>query len=172
MKCVQLCFRIVQSYFLSDGYSHQPLFIEHTLRLVRAAISNAEVFFVGSDFNVWKVLSDPSVDSFIEAFCCLYSEFLAKRRRLSDEHDSECNRVNRLSSAEQGSKTSSVVRSSSSSSVGKAKEEASKTVEKAVSAKRAGKPKKPERQASSSKSTTPKKKLKKVDGPPVYHHVK
>ena len=94
---VQLCCRIVQPNVLSDGYSPQSLFTESTLGLLRGALAKAGVFFVGSDFNVWKDLCGPCMDSFIEAFCGLYIEFLAKRRRSSDEHYPECNRANRFS---------------------------------------------------------------------------
>ena len=118
---VLLCCRVVQPYVLSDGYSPQSLFTESTLGLIRDAVSDAGLFYFGSDFNVWKDLCDSGVDSFIAAFCELYKEFLAKRRQPSDEHYTECNRVNHLSRAEQGSRSSSVVQSSSSSTSGKGK---------------------------------------------------
>ena len=106
----------VRRYLLDDCvfHPHQSHFTEYASELVRAAISNAGVFFVVSDFDVWKDVCDPGVDSCIEGFCRLYGDFVGKRRRLSYEHYSECYRANRLSRAEQGSRTSSVVRSSSS----------------------------------------------------------
>ena len=156
-RSVHLCCRIVQSYVLSDGYAPQSLFTESTLGLIRDAIANAGLFYIGTDFNVWKDLCDSGVDWFISAFCELYGEFLLNRRRSSDEHYTECNRVNRLSRAEQGSRTSSVVRSSSNSSVGKENTDAGRTGEKSVASKRVEKPTKTDAQASGGKSTTPKK---------------
>ena len=47
--CVQLCSRIVQTYNLSAEYCHQSFFTEHTLDLIRSAISNAGPFFIGTD---------------------------------------------------------------------------------------------------------------------------
>ena len=76
---------------LSDGYSPQSLFAESTLGLIRDAIANAGLFSIGADFNVWEDLCDPGEDSFIAAFCDLFSEFLSKRQRSSDEHYAECN---------------------------------------------------------------------------------
>ena len=157
---------------LSDGYSPQSLFTESTLGLIRDAVANAGLFYIGTDFNVSKDLCDSGVDSFISAFCELDGEFLLKRRRSSDEHYTEFNRVNRLSRAEQGSRTSSVVRSSSNSSVGKEKSDAGRTGEKSVAAKRVEKPTKTDTQDSSSKATTPKKKPKKSSDRPVDHDIK
>ena len=132
---VLLCCRVVQSYVLSDGYSPQSLFTESSMGLIRDAVSDAGLFYIGSDFNVWK---DLCVDSFIAAFCELYKEFLAKRRQSSDEHYTECNRVNRLSRAEQGSRSSSVVQSSSSSVSGKGKMVEVKLVKRALMGSKSG----------------------------------
>ena len=168
---VLLCCRVVQSNVLSDGYSPQSLFTESSMGLIRDAVSDAGLFYIGSDFNVWKDLCDAGVDSFIASFCELYKEFLAKRRQSSDEHYTECNRVNRLSRAEQGSRGSSVVQSSSSSVSGKGKSGGSKVGEKSTDGKQVGKTKKSNVQAGGSK-TTPKKKSKKDIDPSVHHHVK
>ena len=51
-ESVYLCCRIVQSDVLSDDYSPQSLFTESTLGLIRDAIANGGIFFVGSDFSV------------------------------------------------------------------------------------------------------------------------
>ena len=139
--------------------------------LMRDAVSDAGLFYIGSDFNVWKDLCDAGVDSFIASFCELYKEFLAKRSQSSDEHYTDCNRVNRLSRAEQGSRSSSVVQSSSSSVSGKGKSGGSKVGEKSTDGKQVGKTKKSNVQAGGSK-TTPKKKSKKDIDPSVHHHVK
>ena len=48
---VLLCCRVVQSYVLSDGYSPQSLFTESTMGLIRDAVSDAGLFYIGSDFN-------------------------------------------------------------------------------------------------------------------------
>ena len=162
---VLLCCRVVQSYVLGDGYSPQSLFTESTMGLIREAVSDAGLFYIGSDFNVWKDLCDSGVDSFIAAFCELYKEFLAKRRQSSDEHYTECNRVNRLS------RSSSVVQSSSSSTSGKGKSGGSKVGEKSTDVKQVGKSKKSNVQAGGGK-TTPKKKSKKDTDPLVYHDAK
>ena len=139
--------------------------------LIRDAVSDAVLFYIGSGFNVWKDLCDSGVDSFIAAFCELYKEFLAKRRQSSDERYTECNRVNRLSRAEQGSRSSSVLQSSSSSASGKGKSGRSKVGGKSTDVKQVGKTKKSNVQAGGNK-TTPKKKSKKDTDPPVYHHIK
>ena len=112
---------------LSADYCHQSFFTEHTLDLVRRAITNAGPIFVGADFNVWKDLGDPGVDSFIDSFCRLYNEFLAERRRMSGEYYAECFRLNWLARVDQGSRSSSVVRSGSSSSIGKETDEVAST---------------------------------------------
>ena len=157
---------------LSDGYSPQSLFTESTFGLIRDDIASAGLFYIGADFNVWKDLCDPGVDSFVAAFCNQYGEFLSKRRRSSDEHYADCKRVNRLSRAEQGSRNSSVVRSSSNSSVGKEKSDSIKAGEKGtvLNLKRVEKPKKSDAQADGSKTTTPKKKLQKNVDHPVFDH--
>ena len=154
---VHLCCRIVQSYVLSDGYAPQSLFTESTLSLIRDAVANAGLFYIGTDFNVWKGLCDSGVDSFISAFCELYGEIMLKRRRLLR--------------AEQGFRTSFVVRSSSNSSVGKEKTDAGRTGGKSVASKRVEKPTKIDAQASGGKATTPKKKPKKSSDSPVDHDI-
>ena len=171
LKGVCFCAVGLSNPVLSDGYSPQSLFTESTMGLIRDAVSDAGLFYIGSAFNVWKDLCDSGVDSFIAAFCELYKEFLAKRRQSSDEHYTECNRVNRLSRAEQGSRSSSVVQSSSSSTSGKGKSGGSKVGEKSTDVKQVGKSKKSNVQASGGK-TTPKKKSKKDTDPLVYHDAK
>ena len=139
--CVQFCYRMVQSYVLIAGHSHQSFSTEQTLDLVCASISNAGVLFVESDFVVWDNLCGFGVADFIESFCRLYCDFLAERSRASDEHYSECNRANRLARAEQSFRTSSVVRSTLSSSVEREESEVKKVVEKTASTKRGSKSK-------------------------------
>ena len=53
MEKFESCVRLVQSYILSAGFSHQTFFTDPTLNAVRGAIAEAGVFFGRSNFCIW-----------------------------------------------------------------------------------------------------------------------
>ena len=53
---------------MSAGYPDQSLFSDQTLNAVPRAISNAGMFFVTEDFNLWKEFCGSSVSAFVEQY--------------------------------------------------------------------------------------------------------
>ena len=52
-SAMQNCIKMIQSYVLSEGYSHQAFFTGQTMEAVRAAVDEAGVFFVCGGINLW-----------------------------------------------------------------------------------------------------------------------
>ena len=65
MAKFQECLRLVQSYVLSPGYEHKSFFTEPTMEDVQDAISNAGVFYVAPNFDLWADFCGGSVSNFI-----------------------------------------------------------------------------------------------------------
>ena len=99
--------RLVQSYVLSSGYSHETFFTNPTLDAVRDAIATAGVIFVAPNDNLWAGFCDPAYEKYITDVGVAYKQFLDERRKAGESHYIECNRANRLSSVDRGSCSSS-----------------------------------------------------------------
>ena len=72
----QECLHLVQSYMLSPGYEHQSFFTEPTMEAVQDAISNAGVFYVAPNFDLWAdfcggvcQISSPNIVVCMMPFC-------------------------------------------------------------------------------------------------------
>ena len=96
-ECVQSCVQLVQSYILSEGYSHQSFFSDQTLTVVKKAIADAGIFFGTSDFSTWNDFSWEDVDTFVVKSSALFTAFLAERRKSFDARSVEYNNTNRMS---------------------------------------------------------------------------
>ena len=81
------------------------------MNAVREAITNAGMFFVAEDFDLWKQVGGSGVSTFVKQYSVLYSAFLAQRRKSFDTHYSTCNKVNRLSCVDAVGGTSAPSRS-------------------------------------------------------------
>ena len=93
----QSCVRLVQSYILSEGYSHQSFFSDQTLIVVKKAIADAGRFFGASDFSMWTDFCGEDVDAFVVKYSALFTTFLAERRKSFDARYVEYNNANRMS---------------------------------------------------------------------------
>ena len=93
----QSCVQLVQSYILSEGYSHQSFFSDQTLIVVKKAIADAGRFFGASDFSMWTDFCREDVDAFVVKYSALFTTFLAERRKSFDARYVEFNNANRMS---------------------------------------------------------------------------
>ena len=93
----QSCVQLVQSYILSEGYSHQSFFSDQTLKVVKKAIADAGRFFGASNFSMWTEFCVEDVDAFVAKYCTLFTIFVAVRRKNFDARYVEYNNANRMS---------------------------------------------------------------------------
>ena len=93
----QSCVQLVQSYILSEGYSHQSFFSDQTLIVVKKAIADAGRFFGASDYSMWTDFCREDVDAFVVKYSALFTTFLAERRKSFDARYVEYNNANRMS---------------------------------------------------------------------------
>ena len=101
MAKFQECLHLVQNYVLSPEYEHQSFFTEPTLEAVREAISNAGVFYVAPNFDLWFDFCGGSVFDFISHYSRLYGAFLFGRRKAFEMQYVDINKANRLARAQQ-----------------------------------------------------------------------
>ena len=121
---LQNCIRLIQSYVLSEGYSHQAFFTGQTMQAVRAAVDQAGVFFLCGEIALWKDFVGATYSSFVSAQRDLCHGLVLQRRKEYECHYIECNKINRLARCEQstrgtGSETGSVKSVVSKSACGK-----------------------------------------------------
>ena len=93
----QSCVQLVQSYILSEGYSHQSFFSDQTLKVVKKAIADAGRFFGASNFSMWTEFCGEDVDAFVAKYSTLFTTFVAVRRKNFDARYVEYNNANRMS---------------------------------------------------------------------------
>ena len=93
----QSCVQLVQSYILSEGYSHQSFFSDQTLKVVKKAIADADRFFGASNFSMWTEFCGEDVDAFVAKYSTLFTTFVAVRRKNFDARYVEYNNANRMS---------------------------------------------------------------------------
>ena len=126
-SAIQNCIKLIQSYVLSEGYSHQAFFTGQTTEAVRAAVDEAGVFFVCGEINLWKDFVGATYSSFVSAQRDLCLKLVLQRRKEYECHYIECNKINRLARLDQstrgaGSETGSAKSGSSSSACGESAE--------------------------------------------------
>ena len=126
-SAMQNCIKLIQSYVLSEGYSHQAFFTGQTMEAVRAAVDEAGVFFVCGEINLWKDFVGATYFSFVSAQRDLCFKLVLQRRKEYECHYIECNKINHLDSLDQstrgaGSETGSAKSGSSRSACGKSAE--------------------------------------------------
>ena len=92
----QSCVQLVQSYILSEEYSHQSFFSDQTLKVVKKAIADAGRFFGASNFSMWTEFCGKDVDAFAK-YSTLFTTFVAVRRKSFDARYVEYNNANRMS---------------------------------------------------------------------------
>ena len=160
----QECLHLVQSYVLSPGYEHQSFFTEPTMEAVQDAISNAGVFYVAPNFDLWADFCGGSVSDFISQYSRLYDAFLLAQRKSYEIQYVEKNKANRLARAQQMS-TSAIAVGADASGSGKNKVggQRSTSVSTTSSNKEA---------ASGFVVSKTKKKSSKDDDPDVRHRIK
>ena len=120
MAKFQECLRLVQSYVLSPGYEHQSFFTEPTMEAVHDAISNAGVFYVAPNFDLWADFCGGSVSEFISQYSRLYGALLLAQRKSCEIQYVEKNKANRLARAQQMS-TNAIAAGAETSGSGKNK---------------------------------------------------
>ena len=103
-SAMQYCIKLIQSYILSEGYSHQAFFTGQTMEAVRAAVDEAGVFFVCGEINLWKDFVGATYSSFVSAQRNLCLKLVLQRRKEYESHYIECNKINRLARLDQGTK--------------------------------------------------------------------
>ena len=94
---IQSCVQLVQSYILSEGYSHQSFFSDQTLKVVKKAIADAGRFFGATNFSMWTEFCGEDVDAFVAKYSTLFTTFVAVRRKSFDARYVEYNNANRMS---------------------------------------------------------------------------
>ena len=124
---MQNCIKLIQSYVLSEGYSHQAFFTGQTMQAVRAAVDEAGVFFVCGEIDLWKEFVGATYSSFVSAQRDLCLKLVLQRRKEYECPYIECNKVNRLFRLDQstrgaGSETGSAESGSSRFACGKSAE--------------------------------------------------
>ena len=126
-SAMQKCIKLIQSYVLSEGYSHQAFFTGQTMEAVRAAVDEAGVFFVCGEIILWKDFVGATYSSFVSAQRNLCLKLVLQRRKEYESHYIECNKINRLFRLDQstkgaGSDTGSAKSGSSRTACGKSAE--------------------------------------------------
>ena len=89
------CVRIVQSYVLSRGYTHQSFFSNQTLERSREAIVDSGSFFLRGDFDLWKDFPAVGRNDFVDRHRELFASYLARRKKSSLAFYEDANRCNR-----------------------------------------------------------------------------
>ena len=91
----ECCLRLVQSYVLSAGYTHQTFFGTHTMDNVRSAIVSAGTFLADPSFKLWAKFCRPEYESIVDAERESYVALLAERRKAGSDYYVESNKANR-----------------------------------------------------------------------------
>ena len=78
-RVVNSCEQMVQSYVLSPGYSHQAFLTVQTLVSVQTAFEDASVFFVSSNFCIWKVICSANFTAFVSQHKASFVDLLPQR---------------------------------------------------------------------------------------------
>ena len=124
---MQNCIKLIQSYVLSEGYSHQAFFTGQTMEAVRGAVDEAGFFFVCGEINLWKDFVGATYSSFVSAQRDLCLKLVLQRQKEYECHYIDCNKINRSARLDQstrgaGSESGSAKSGSSKSACGKSAE--------------------------------------------------
>ena len=144
--------------------STSPSSLSLLWKLCKVAISNAGVFYVAPNFDLWANFCGGSVSDFISHYSQLYGAFLLARRKSCETQYVEMNKANRLARAQQMS-TNVIAAGAETSGSGKNKAGGQRSASGSTTSSNKG-------AASNSVGPKNKKKPSKDDDPDVRHKIK